>query len=137
MLRNVFSDYSLKGSEWNIEYPINNFKYGDEIYFTITLDTTKEIEKDGEKYYKAILYLNGEKLYEGNYNKKQWDEYTSTYLERDKYFCIGRSSMTKGGYWHYPKLNVYTSRLYSKALTPEEVKDNYDKSVAYHENITK
>lgn len=45
--------------------------------------------------------------------------------------------MTKGGYWHYPKLNVYTSRLYSKALTPEEVKDNYDKSVAYHENITK
>lgn len=136
-LKNAFSDYSGKGNEWNIRYPINNFKYGDEIYYTITLDTTKEIEKDGEKYYKAILYLNGEKLYEGNYNKKQWDNYTSKYLERDKYFCIGRSSMTGSGYWHYPKLNVYTSRLYSKALTPEEVKDNYDKSVAYHENITK
>ena len=131
------SDYSEKGDEWNIRYPINNFKYGEELYYTITLDTTKEIEKDGEKYYKAILYLNGDKLYEGNYNKKQWEKYKKECLERDKYFCIGRSSMTKNGYWHYSKLNAYTCRLYNKALTTEEVKDNYDKSVSYHENIIK
>ena len=45
--------------------------------------------------------------------------------------------MTKNGYWHYSKLNAYTCRLYNKALTTEEVKDNYDKSVSYHENIIK
>ncbi len=45
--------------------------------------------------------------------------------------------MSKDGYWHYSKMNTYACRLYNKPLTPEEVKSNYDKSVAYHENITK
>lgn len=68
--RGGVSDYSEPNAEWNIMYPMENLKYGDEIYYTITLDTLKEIEKDGEKYYKATLYLNGEKSYEGNYNKQ-------------------------------------------------------------------
>lgn len=136
-LRGVYSDYSEDKAEWNIMYPIKDFKYGDEIYYTITLDTTKEFEKDGEKYYKAILYINGEKLYDGNYNKKQWDNFIQKHLDNLKYFCMGRSSMSDHGQWHYSKLNAYTCRLYNKALTTEEVKDNYDKSVSYHENAIK
>ena len=34
--------------------------------------------------------------------------------------------------WHYMKMNAYTLRLYNRALTAEEVKENYDVSVAYH-----
>lgn len=135
--RGAFSDYSEPASEWNIMYPMENLKYGDEIYYTITLDTSNEIEKDGEKYHKAVLYLNGEKLYEGNYNKQQWDHFVNINIKELNYFLIGRCSMSKDGYWHYSKMNTYACRLYNKPLTPEEVKDNYDKSVAYHENITK
>ena len=82
-------------------------------------------------------YWNGEKLYEGNYNKQQWDEFVNIKIKELNYFLIGRCSMTEDGYWHYSKMNTYACRLYNKPLTPEEVKDNYDKSVAYHENITK
>ena len=136
MAQNAPSDYSNEEEvPWNIAYPIQEFQYGDEIYYTIVLDTEKEVEKDGEKYYKATLYVNGKKLYEGNYNKKQWENFINEHLENSKYFCIGRSSMSNEGWWHYTKLNTYACRLYNKPLTENEVKNNYDKSVAYHESI--
>lgn len=129
------SDYCEDTYVWNIAYPIQDFQYGDEIYATIVLDTENEIEKSGKKYYKATLYVNGKKLYEGNYNKKQWEHFKNDELAKLKYFCIGRSSMTGEGWWHYAKLNTYACRLYNKPLTENEVKNNYDKSVAYHESI--
>ena len=33
---------------------------------------------------------------------------------------------------HYSKVDIYACRLYNKVLTSEEVKANYDKTVAYH-----
>ena len=136
-LSGVISDYmQSKTTTWNIVYPIEDFEYGNEIYYTITLDTTTSYEKDGEEFYNAILYLNGEKKYEGGYNKKQWDDFVNNKIDELKYFCVGRCSMNAEGQWHYSKMNAYTLRLYNKALTEEQVKDNYDKSVAYHESIT-
>ncbi len=82
------------------------------------------------------MYLNGEKLYEGGYNKKQWEYFINNRLDSLKYFCIGRCSMSHEGYWHYSKMNAYTLRLYNKALSESQVKDNYKKSVTYHENIS-
>ena len=43
--------------------------------------------------------------------------------------------MHADGWWHYSKMNAYTLRLYNHALSSEEVKDNYAKSVAYHESL--
>lgn len=130
------SDFSesANGASWNIWYYID-FEYGSEIYFTITLDTSNSYEKDGEEYYKQVLYINGEKMYEGGYNKKQWENFINNELANVNYFCIGRCSMNDYGWWHYSKLNAYTLRLYNHALTSEQVKDNYQKSVIYHENL--
>ena len=129
-----YSDFSEPGFPWNIWYPTDN-KYKDEMYYTITLDTTNSYEENGEEYYKQTIYSNGEILYEGNFNKKQWDYFINNDLKSLNCFCIGRSSMSNDGWWHYSKMNVYTLRLYNHALSSDEVKENYQKSVAYHENL--
>jgi len=43
--------------------------------------------------------------------------------------------MNKEGDWHYSKMNTYALRLYSRGLTEQEAKDNYNKSVAYYDSI--
>lgn len=135
-VQNSVSDFSSTKDvdPWNIDYPID-YNYGDEIYYTITLDTTSSYKKDGEEYYKQIVYLDGKILYEGGYNKKSWDNFINNDLNNLNYFCIGRSSMSTDGWWHYSKMNAYTLRLYNHALTSDEVEDNHQKSVAYHESL--
>ena len=128
------SDFSQEGAPWNINYPIN-YNLGNEIYYTITLDTTNIYKENGGEYYKQTIYLNGEKFLEGRYNKKQWDNFINNELANLNTFCIGRSSMAYDGWWHYSKMNAYTLRLYNHALSSDEVKENYQKSVAYHENL--
>lgn len=128
------SDYSQDNSPWNIYYEgvVNN---GEECYITLTLDCSNVINLDGEEYYKQTFFKNGEKLCEGNYNKKEWDSFIENYLDSLKYFCVGRCSMGTNGFWHYSKMNAYTLRLYNRALTEEEVIQNYDKSVIYHNSL--
>ena len=99
------------------------------------LDTSNSYEKDGVEYYKQTLYLNGERFLDGGYNKKNWDYFINNDLKNLNYFCIGRASLLQDGWWHYSKMNAYTLRLYNRALTSDEVADNYQKSVAYHENL--
>ncbi len=129
------SDFSLTdNAPWNIIYPIN-YNMGEEIYYTVTLDTTNSYEKDGEEYYKQTVYMDGEVLYEGGYNKKTWDYFINNNLMTLNTFCIGRSSLRNEGWRHYSKMNAYTLRLYNHALSSDEVMDNFQKSKAYHESL--
>ncbi len=129
------SDFSENyHSVWNIYYVVDLNKLKEGCYITITVDTSNAYTvegKDGE-YYKQTVYLDGEKLYSGDYNKKQWDNFVKNDLPTLKYFCIGRSTMTEAGAWNYSKMNAYCLRLYSRALSEEEVMKNYEKSVEYH-----
>ena len=93
------------------------------------------MKKNGKKYYKQKVYLDGKELYEGDFNKKQWEDFTNKDLKNLNFFCIGRSSMSQEGWWHYSKMNAYTLRLYNRALTSDEVTNNYNKSIAYHESL--
>ena len=43
--------------------------------------------------------------------------------------------MNEEGDWHYSKMNTYALRLYSRGLTEQETKDNYNKSVAYYDSV--
>ena len=131
----IVSDFSSTSNDpWNIKYIIE-YNMREDIYCTITVDTSSSYKKEGEEYYRQILYLNGEKFLEGGYNKKAWDSFINNDLDSLNYFGIGRSSMHNDGWWHYSKMNAYTLRLYNHALSEEEVKDNYTKSVAYHESL--
>lgn len=123
------SDYSDPNSPWNIKYPeTEKIQSNKEIHFTITLDCTKNN-------YMHTLYANGEKLYEGNFNNIYWNNFVKDDLQKLKYFCIGRSSMSSNGWWHYSKMNAYSIKLYNRGLSAEEVKDNYNKAVAYHNTL--
>ncbi len=139
------SDFSNQASHWNICYNIDLSKLKKGAYITITLDTSKSytvnegnyegyfsnVQKHGE-YYKQTVYMDGEKLYEGDYNKEQWSSFCKQDLQNLKYFCLGRSSFDQHGWWHYSKMNAYCLRLYSRGLSEEEVMKNYEKSVEYH-----
>lgn len=129
---NTTSDYSENGAAWNIWYPIDNL-INQDIYYTITLDANNIVKKDQKEYYKGTLYIDGNKKYEGLYDKRKWDYFASKVLNQLNYFCIGRSSMSNDGMWHYSKLNTYTLRLYNRALSEEEIKENNNLSVKYHE----
>lgn len=120
------SDYSHPKAPWNIIYPeTEKIQSNKEVYFTITLNCT-------QNNYIHTLYANGEKLYEGNFNNIYWNNFVKDDLQKLKYFCIGRSSMSNNGCWHYSKMNAYSIKLYNRGLSAEEVKDNYNKAVAYH-----
>lgn len=131
---NYKSDYSLKNYQWNISYK-NVYEPGKKHYYTITLNTKESYKVGEEYYYKQAMYMDGNKLYEGNYNKKCWDEFVNKNLSNLKCFCIGRAAITYPGAWHYSKMNAYTLKLYNRGLSEEEVKNNYNKSVAYHDAL--
>ena len=128
----VNSDFSEENFPWNIIYNMDESVYGKDIYYTITLDTSRSYEKNGETYYYQTLYVNGEVKYEGGYNKKGWEDFINRYLSNLTHFYMGKSTMGYANCWNYMKMNAYTLRLYNRALTAEEVKENYDVSVAYH-----
>ena len=122
------SDYSENTAPWNIKYPQSDkIKRNQEVYFTISIDCSQEE-------YIHTLYVNGEKLYPGKLSKEYWNYIlTQNYLENLNYFCIGRSSFGHDGTWMYSKMNAYSIKLYNRGLNDQEVKDNYNKAVAYHE----
>lgn len=124
--KTLISDYSKPGDPWNIWYPeTEKIHKNKEIHFLVSVDCSQEE-------YKHTLYANGNKLYQGKLNKEYWDTFKTDCLKDLKYFCIGRSSMENNGYWHYSKMNIYSIKLYSRGLNDQEVKENYNKSVAYH-----
>lgn len=135
-LGKYFSDFSyISKSPQNQKFSGHKIDFSKENYYTITLDCSNYYEKDNEKYYKQSLYLNGVKILEGGYNAKSWEEFINNDENMPSLttFCIGRSSHGADGCWHYTKLNTNALRLYSRALTEDEVKENYNKSKNYHE----
>lgn len=52
-------------------------------------------------------------------------------------FCLGRCTMTYTDLWHYAHLDCYALRIYSRALNDEEVLENYNMTISYHEFLEK
>ena len=46
------------------------YEKGKRAYYAVTLDCLNDYSKTENEYYKASFYKNGEKQYEGRYNKK-------------------------------------------------------------------
>ena len=64
-----------------------------------------------------------------------WESFLNenrSYLEG---ICIGRTAYANSdgtAGWEYGKMSAYCLRLYSRALSEEEVTKNYEKSIEYH-----
>ena len=129
-----FSDYGYNNACWNIIYK-NIYEKGKMAYYAITLDCSSNYSESEKEYYRAICYKNGEKIYDGRYNKKSWDTFIKDDLEKLKYFCIGRSSMAGDGWWCYSKMKANAIRLYSRGLSEQEIKKNYDSTILYYSTL--
>ena len=130
---NYFSDYidGHGGVGWNVMYN-DVYEKGKRAYYAITLDCLHDYSETENEYYKAIFYKNGEKIYEGRYNKNSWSEFANMELKDLKYFCVGRSSMKGDGWWCYSKMNANAIRLYNRGLSEHEIKENYNCTTLYY-----
>ena len=133
---NYFSDYidEKGGMGWNVMYK-DVYEKGKRAYYAVTLDCSNDYSKTENEYYKASFYKNGEKQYEGRYNKKSWNDFVSNELNGLKFFCIGRSSMQGDGWWCYSKMKANAIRLYSRGLSEQEIKKNYDSTILYYSTL--
>ena len=50
---------------------------------------------------------------------------------------LGAGNLSQTNWWHLSKMDCYAIRLYSRALTNEEVLENYNMTVSYHEFLEK
>ena len=78
--------------------------------------------------------LIGIKELNAHVDDSYWQDFTSTLnnYESEK-FCLGVANMSNADLWHFAHLECYALRVYSRALTDEEVLDNYNMTVSYHD----
>ena len=69
---------------------------------------------------------------EEKYNRNIWRYFTDYGINDLGQFNIGRMIYNFSEYF-YSKLKTYITRLYSRALKPNEIMLNYNNSVSYHE----
>ena len=76
----------------------------------------------------------GIKKVKANIDSSYWQDFTKTLTsyESEK-FCLGVANMSYTDVWHFAHLECYALRVYSRALTDEEVLDNYNMTVSYHD----
>ena len=56
-------------------------------------------------------------------------------MKKLDYLELGRSTIRDAGNWSYLKGLCYSTRIYNKALTEEEIKMNIDKTTEFHKYI--
>lgn len=114
-------------SYWNQFHTIDNLMNNDN-YLTIVF------EPESESSVIQRIYLNGSLLDEGWFNPegyKKFNELCGNY----KYIQLGRVNYDYESNWCYAKGICYTSRIYNRALTDEEVLDNYTTTTTYRSLI--
>ena len=113
---------------------------GDDCYFTFTLEPNGIEEwshnyKNGQvsgKYISQRLYKDGNLKSNGLYKKEAWDKFGEDYGNDLKKFCVGACHYNSTGIWFFSHMECYSLRFYSRALTSDEVHDNYEKTIEYH-----
>ncbi len=123
------------GTGWNA-VAVHNLGNAEDFYATVTFNPKSSKKLNDETVFEIKLYINGNYIGNGWYYKGYWDNLQKEINNLNK-ICIARTSMNRDNYWLYPKMKIYALRLYSRALTDEEVNKNYEKSVEYHSLLEK
>lgn len=98
-----------------------NMNLGVNTMYTATYshkDLTYSIYKDGKLLKKAVL------------GASYWENFKNNDIPKIEYFRIGRTRWN--GITGYYNGLIYSIRIYNKALTSEEILENYNKTVLYH-----
>ncbi len=122
----------------NIPYGI---KQGEPITFSLVLNLSEtgnaiDVKKVNYTGYKLSLYINGKEEKVSYLNIEQWTEFKKKYMGKTDTFDLGRYR----NYWpelgpgyQYGKMSLKNLRFYTRPLSTEEIKLNYDTRLAYDE----
>ena len=83
---------------------------------------------------KFIIYQNGNYIAETTVDSEYWSGINGgkqILEDANLSFYLGR---WLGYNWNYTKCTIYNLKLYNRSLSPEEIKENYTKTTAYHNN---
>lgn len=103
----------------------------------------EEHEQEGEEYVTYSLKNNGEFFVMRNGEVVARDKFSDEYVKNYKKYLANKNypiTIGKGAHGYeinYMAIETYATRLYSRALTEEEAKENQEKTIAYHEIMSK
>lgn len=123
---------------WNQLVPVGDHLFNNDIYFVLSFDPN---EIDNDKNITQKLYINDGSEITNNLKKtSSWlsKDYYNEFVENVKkvnYLELGRCQMTKAGNWSYLKGLCYSTRIYNKVLTDEEIEANYKKTTEFHKYV--
>ena len=107
-------------AQHNIKIPYN-VELNQDVMFTVTYDHNSLTYK---------LFANGTIVKEAKLDKAYWENFRDNDIPAIQYFQIGR------GTWNWITENfkgkMYSARIYNKVLSDDEVLENYNKTVIYH-----
>ena len=118
---------------WNQYCNFGSDIWGQDLFFTVTFEPAGG-SGDGNLP-RQTVYLNGKEIKNGFLGKQYFEEFIKQSGELN-YLEIGRCTWNGNGYWYYQKGLCYTTRIYNKALTEDEVKANFETTKTYHDYIT-
>ena len=99
---------------------------GEIAYFDLTFDA----ENNEFKLYKNNEFIDSDVVDEGYWHGENGGQQI---FEDDSIFCyLARGYGGSYDEWLYSKLTIYSLRLYNRPLNEEELKSNYDKTIAMH-----
>ena len=106
---------------WIRKQNVGTFSSEDGGYLTMTIDLEKNV---------VSLYWNG-KFVDSTICNHDW-MVSGGLIDSSIPFTIGLGVRGESYTEYYSKVDIYACRLYNKVLTADEVKANYDNTVAYH-----
>ena len=118
-------------------------KMNESVNFSLVLnlsETGDRTNKKGQNYtgYELTLYENGTLVESSYLNTKQWEEFKKNCISsRANSFFLGNcrnGDVNKGKYNDYGKMVLKNCRFYTRPLSAEEIKLNYDTRLAYDKN---
>lgn len=119
-------------SSWSLEKPQShwirkkfdiNYINNTDGYITVTINIVDNT---------VTLYWNGDYVDRTTVNHDWMVNTEGGFLDSEIPFTIGLQAGGSSYTENYSEMNIYACRLYTKILTDEEIKDNYIKTVTYH-----
>ena len=100
-----------------------------DLYFTATYETNVKDEMD-----RFIIYFDGVKKAETYYGSDSYVKGMEVWNKGCPFF-LGVCPWTNKGELYYLKGLVYTTRLYTEAMTGDQVKNSYDMTLKYRSSF--
>lgn len=122
-------NWAETGYPHNQQYALNTFINSD-CYLTLVF------KPSSNETISQSIYINGNLLDEGWLTRNYYNIFTKFAKSLD-YIELGRCTMGLPGNWCYAKGLGYTSRLYNRALSSDEVYQNANKTMTYHNLLGK